>query len=70
MARQKKCDLCNTPYLREKHSIENYIITIDRCKCGWKLFDVKDTEGKSLKDVLEKEVLERMLKSKASSLKF
>lgn len=69
MARQKICKSCSGSFNREHISIDDYIIMIDRCKCGWKLIDVKDREGKSLKDLIDKSVLEKMIKSKASNLK-
>jgi len=69
MARQKICKTCSSPYIKEQINAENYIILISRCKCGWNLIDVKDTDGKSLKDLIDKKILEKMIKSKASNLK-
>lgn len=69
MARQKVCKACSDPYVKEQIIVDNYIILINRCKCGWKLIDVKDKDGKSLKDIIDKSILEKMIKSKASNLK-
>ncbi|MCX7991585.1 MAG: hypothetical protein N2999_06095 [Proteobacteria bacterium] len=69
MTRQKTCKTCGNTFIKEQITADNYIITINRCKCGWKLIDVKDQDGKSLKDLIDKGILEKMIKSKASNLK-
>jgi hypothetical protein len=70
MRGRKTCKKCETPYKKEEHKIENYNIIITRCKCGWKLVDVIDDEGHSLKEIIDRETIERMIKSKASNISF
>ncbi len=69
MKKAKICKTCGSPFIKESHVVENYNIIISRCKCGWKLIDVLGADGNSLIEVLDKKLVERMLKSKASSFK-
>lgn len=70
MAKIKRCKNCKSAISTDVHKIDNYTITISRCKCGWQLIDVIDNAGISLKTVLPKDVIERMLRSSASHLTF
>jgi len=69
MPKQKKCKKCNSPFTREEHKIDNYNIIINRCKCGWVLVDVLDDSNFSLMNTIDKKVIEKMLKSAASTIK-
>jgi len=69
MRKNKTCKVCGSPFIKENHLMDEYNIVINRCKCGWKLVDVLDKDGNSLIEVIDKKIVEKMLKSKASSLK-
>ncbi|GAB4433850.1 MAG: hypothetical protein OHK0040_04610 [bacterium] len=70
MQKHKKCKKCKSPFNREEHKIDNYNIIIDRCKCGWVLVDVLDSSNFSLINTIDKKIIEKMLKSAASTVKF
>jgi len=70
MSGNKTCKKCKTPYKKEEHKIKNYNIIISRCKCGWKLVDVIDDDGNSLKEIIDREIIEKMIKSKVSHISF
>lgn len=69
MTKGKRCKKCRTPLKIEEHNFNDYIILIERCKCGWKLLDVKDETNRSLLESLPKDVIEKMLKSSSSKIK-
>lgn len=69
MSKHKKCKKCSSFFVRENHRVDNYNIIIDRCKCGWLLVDVFDSENVSLLNSIDKKVIEKMLKSSASAIK-
>lgn len=68
MGKNKTCKKCGSFLTKEEHKIKNYNIIISRCKCNWKLIDVMDEEGNSLKDIIDREVLEKMIRSKVSNI--
>ncbi len=68
MGKNKTCKKCGNSFIKEEHKIKNYTIIVYRCKCNWKLIDVIGEEGNSLKDIIDRDVLEKMLKSKVSSI--
>lgn len=65
----KTCKKCNSLFNQEEHKIENYNIIILKCKCNWKLVDVIDNDGNSLKEILDRKIIEKMLRSKFSNIK-
>ncbi|MCX7770645.1 MAG: hypothetical protein N2202_06130 [Proteobacteria bacterium] len=68
MGKNKTCKKCGESIIKEEHKIKNYNIIIARCKCNWKLIDVLDESGSSLKDFIGRDVLEKMLRSKVSNI--
>jgi hypothetical protein len=68
MRKNKTCKKCGDFPIKEEHKFKDYTIIILRCKCNWKLFDVIDKDGNSLKDIIDKEILEKMIRSKVSNI--